>query len=142
MNCFICFNIINCKQKITLECNHYLCRKCSLKWFINHSTCPFCRKITYYYNRSLRSTNINYNLRNECITKLTECIINQNINECFTILNEYILHKKYIWYNFKARHFLNYLLIEFLEYINRMNENVYKDNEKLIIKLISFIKID
>lgn len=133
---------MSCRHKIILECNHYLCRKCSLKWFKNHSTCPFCRQITYYYNRSLRSSKVNYLLRNEFLTKFTECIINQTLNDCFNILNEYILHKKFLWYNFKAKIFLNYLLIEFLQYINYINENIYKDNEKLIIKLIHFNKIN
>jgi hypothetical protein len=54
MECPICFKI--CHQMINLECGHKLCRQCCRKWILNiQPTCPFCRKMTFYYNRTTRS---------------------------------------------------------------------------------------
>jgi len=80
------------------------CRTCAQQWIIAHSTCPLCRRRSYYYDRILRSTRKGmitiidfiiairtiemdeYDTQMDYIKSMTEC------------LEEYILQDKKYWY--------------------------------------------
>jgi len=129
-SCPICWKSMTSRNRVELECHHIFCRICAQQWIIAHSTCPFCRRRSYYYDRVLRST------RQGMITIL-EFVITirmiemeeydsqiQYLNAMTECLEEYILREKKYWYRIMAfrelQRILRYFILDNIPYIETL----------------------
>ena len=90
-NCTICIDNININNICILNCGHYFCNDCIIK-YINQKTdnyeCPICRdkfNINNIYGTYINDNNINYGTK---MNKLIE-IINNSTNKKIFVISQY-----------------------------------------------------
>lgn len=90
-NCTICIDNINTNNICVLNCGHYFCNDCIIKYInqkIDNYECPICRykfNINNIYCTYINDNNINYGTK---INKLIE-IINNSLNKKIFVITQY-----------------------------------------------------
>jgi hypothetical protein len=90
-NCTICIDNINTNNICILNCGHYFCNDCIIKYInqkIDNYECPICRdkfNINNIYSTNINDNNINYGTK---INKLIE-IINNSTNKKIFVISQY-----------------------------------------------------
>jgi hypothetical protein len=72
MNCSICLNEINDKDKYKTKCNHIFHEECIEFWYRKSQSCPLCRKSKF--DIPLKEYDIHYwKNSNKMIQKIEQC---------------------------------------------------------------------
>lgn len=95
--CSICYKPMH--KKVTLTCNHTLCKSCVIKWFSTSNTCPLCRKVDISMHVPIKDLKLQFEfdckIHVNAINKSHDQVTRRS-NLCkmidFILMNEEILH--------------------------------------------------
>ena len=74
--CVICFS--TAVSPFTTKCNHTFCNKCLIQWMLENDSCPMCRNIISYNDKSSANQQIEMEIEDPTFTVYLGIMFNKN----------------------------------------------------------------